>query len=105
MPKMKNHDVVVEFFNSRGNNPQIESHTGNLYGYTGNRLMNYRTCLAQFVDGILVINTTKYSRTTSTIQTCIKRELLTSSCTVKFVEGVPMNTRDLTKYVISEVTK
>lgn len=70
----KNIDVIENYFN----NINSRSHDGNLYTReNGNawELVNYYTPLVRISKGVCYINTNKYSRTTSKIQTYIKREL------------------------------
>ena len=92
--RMKNEDVIAYFLNGRG----AESHTGNLVSDNG-KLINYGTTLAQWVEldnGIqLVINETKYSVTTSKIQSQLRRQAFR----YESVEGVPIGSYDLGKYV------
>lgn len=61
---------------------------------TGTRLFSYNTVIAQWIDGKIVFNTTKYSRTTSKQTNWIKpfSDMVTS-------EYVPFNTYDLTSYL------
>lgn len=56
-----------------------KSSNGNLYvSWDGNRLINYNTCIAQRLsDGTFVVNSTKYSPTTSKIQTYVRSTLRT----------------------------
>lgn len=49
-----------------------ESFTGNIY-IVGNKLYNYRTIIAVRANGNIFLNSTKYSRTTSKIQSMIRR--------------------------------
>lgn len=75
--KVKN-EMVIEIFVNRNASKGIESHTGNLYTIdNGIKLMNYGTCLAQFNHdtNTLYVNVSKYSVTTSKIQTYLKREI------------------------------
>jgi hypothetical protein len=76
MAKMTNQNVIKAFF--QGELGKIESYTGNLYIINttiSSRLMNYGTVLAERHEGKWLINTTKYSVTTSKIQSYINREL------------------------------
>lgn len=67
---MKNREVVEMFV--RG----IKDHKGtkNLH-IKGGRLVNYYTTLAQWENGKLYINETKYSLSTSRIQSVLKAEV------------------------------
>lgn len=56
---MKNVDVISAFVDKK------PAGTMNLTS-TGRKLFSYHTCIAQWTDdGILIVNTTKYSATTS----------------------------------------
>lgn len=65
-----NSEVVKAFFN----HTRLSSHNGNLKT-TPDTLINYSTIIAYYEDGIYHINISKYSITTSKIQTLIKRYL------------------------------
>ena len=67
--KLKNIEVIKKFLN----NNRAESHTGNLRT-DGTALTNYRTTIAYWHEGYLFINRSKYSVTTSKIQTYLVRE-------------------------------
>lgn len=66
---MKNIDLIKAFQDGATTG---KSHTDNLY-IKGDNLINYSTVLATRVNGGIVMNTHKYSVTTSKIQTYIKR--------------------------------
>jgi len=66
----------------------------NLYT-DGTKLVNYYTTIAQRIGNKMVFNATKYSVSTSKIQTWTRGEI--GQCTI--VEGVPMGTIDLQRYV------
>ena len=65
-----NSEVVQPFFN----HTPLSSHDGNLKT-TKTTLINYSTIIAYYKDDIHHINISKYSITTSKIQTLIKRYL------------------------------
>ena len=65
-----NSEVVRAFFN----HTPLSSHDGNLKT-TPNTLINYSTIIAYYENNTYYININKYSRTTSKIQTLIKRYL------------------------------
>ena len=65
-----NSEVVRTFFN----HTPLSSHDGNLKT-TPNTLINYSTIIAYYENNTYYINISKYSRTTSKIQTLIKRYL------------------------------
>jgi hypothetical protein len=71
--KLKNEKVIEKFI--AGEAEYFTSHTGNLWSRY-NELWNYRTMIAKFdhESKKLLINVTKYSVTTSKIQTYLKRE-------------------------------
>jgi hypothetical protein len=96
--KLTNQNVIKAFYNQQEG--KIESHTGNLWiDGTGKRLMNYATCLAQRIEGVVVINVTKYSVTTSKIQSKLKSEFAYYPSTVHTTKPVPINTAWLEDYV------
>ena len=61
----------------------------------GDSLVNYETTIAQRVNGVIVINVTKYSASTTRIQNLLRKEMPKA----RTVEGVPMGTKDLTRYL------
>lgn len=71
MKRMNNQEVINAFVNGVNN---IQSYNGNLYvSWDGNRLINYSTCIAQRnEDGTFTVNSTKYSVTTSKLQTYVR---------------------------------
>lgn len=63
---------------------------------TGEKLINYSTCIAQRLsDGTIVVNSTKYSTSTSKIQTWVRNTIKN----YKEVTNVPMHTINLEKFV------
>lgn len=90
--RLKNAEVVKNFVGRFGD---CQSYTGNLYS-RGNKLYNYSTVIAQYIDGELVINATKYSVSTSKIQHMIRKEAYRYIETEKHV---PIDTNDLTDYI------
>lgn len=70
---MSNQEVINRFKNGQSG----KSSNGNLWiSYDNNRLMNYATCIAQRLsDGSYVVNSTKYSVSTSKIQSMVRRTL------------------------------
>ena len=70
---MSNQEVINKFMNGKS----AKSSNGNLWTSSdNNRLMNYATCIAQRLsDGTFIVNSTKYSVTTSQIQTKVRRTL------------------------------
>ena len=66
---MKNIDVIRAFIYGE------QAHTLNLMS-SGDKLVNYSTCIAQRKDGQIYVADTKFSKTTSKIQNDLRRELL-----------------------------
>ena len=66
---MKNTDVIRAFIYGD------VLHTANLRS-TGDKLINYSTCIAQRKDGQIYVTDTKFSVTTSKVQNALRRELL-----------------------------
>ena len=89
---MRNIEVIKQFLNKSSGN----SDTGNLIS-DGVKLFSYNTCIAEWTDSLLLVNITKYSRSTSRIQNMLIHEL-------KFrypqltIENVPINTQYLWKH-------
>lgn len=74
------------------------SYNKNLKSF-GNRLVSYYTTIAQRLDnGTIVLNRTKYSVSTSKIQTWTKRAFFGKRNVVE-VTNVPLGATDLQKYV------
>jgi hypothetical protein len=93
MKRMKNDDVVSNFVGRFGD---CQNHGGSLTSENG-KLYSYNTVIAQYIAGVgLVVNATKYSSTTSTIQNKVRREAYSFIETDKHV---PMNTQDLSSYI------
>lgn len=92
---MKNIDVI-DLFNKglTGSSENLES--------TGDRLYSYSTCIAQRKDdGIVYINNTKYSTTTSKHQNLVLR-----ICTPHVVlrcTSIPRGIVKLNKYIDNEI--
>lgn len=66
---MKNTDVIRAFIYGD------VLHTSNLMS-SGDKLINYSTCIAQRKDGQIYVTDTKFSQSTSKIQNALRRELL-----------------------------
>jgi hypothetical protein len=95
MAKLTNQSVIAAYVNGTG--AGVESHTGNLWvTATGDRLMNYSTCLIERVNGKFIVNETKYSVTTSKIQTYIYREMGSRWIAVN---NVPQGSSSLERFV------
>ena len=94
---MKNREVISAFVNGHYVNGQVR--TTNLRT-DGNKLYNYSTCIGQKLsDGTIIVNSTKYSVTTSKIQTYLRYAVSESGKKSVEVLGVPLNAYDLTRYV------
>lgn len=61
----------------------------------GDVLLNYHTAIAQRINGVVVLNITKYSPTTSVHQNKLKNMLYNA----KMIDNVPEDTADLSKYL------
>ena len=84
----------LQVINAFANGKSAKSSNHNLCSY-GDKLYNYYTCLAQRLsDGTILVNTTKYSVSTSKIQTYIKYVLTKYNG----VNNVPLGASDLTRY-------
>lgn len=66
---MKNLDVIKAFIYGE------QAHTLNLMS-SGDKLINYSTCIAQRKNGQIYVADTKFSVSTSKIQSALRRELL-----------------------------
>ena len=66
---MKNTDVIKAFIYGE------QAHTLNLMS-SGDKLINYSTCIAQRKDGQIYVTDAEFSTTTSKIQNALRRELL-----------------------------
>lgn len=86
---------VIEAFSDR-----LNARTTNLNS-NGNYLVNYSTVLAQYDDGCIIVNMTKYSKSTSTIQNKLLERLTFDygKNYLVIVDNVPMNARNLQDYV------
>jgi hypothetical protein len=85
---MKNVDVVKAFLKGQ------YARTANLYTFK-NKLINYDTVIAEYKDGCLIVNTTKYSVSTSKIQNVLLRHLKESEQDFITVNGLRMGIYNL----------
>ena len=74
---MTNEKVIISFLNKeKGHTPTRvitgTNEKGQTLNSTGGELINYKTVIAYWKDETLFINTTKYSSTTSHIQSKLK---------------------------------
>lgn len=90
---MKNIDVIEAFLKKR------VAKGSNLYS-DGNKLINYKTTLAQWHDNYqLIVNYTKYSVTTRKNQNYLEIAIAPErGIVVKEVYNIPINTEDLEQY-------
>lgn len=66
------------------------------------KLMNYGTCIAQYIDGELYVNRSKYSVTTSKVQNQLVRKLYQwHEIGGKEQVHIPMGTRDLSNLIVN----
>lgn len=86
---MKNIDVIERFVNGG-----TKGKTANLF-IEDNKLFNYNTCIAERNDSneSFVVNATKYSMSTTTIQNQLLRALAHDDITV--LADIPMGTQSL----------
>lgn len=87
---MRNIEVIKQFLNKSSGN----SDTKNLIS-DGVKLFSYNTCVAEWTDDFVLFNVTKYSRSTSRIQSMMLRELRKLIHKSVFVDNVPINTKYL----------
>lgn len=87
---MRNIEVIKQFLNKSSGN----SYTKNLIS-DGVRLVNYNTCIAEWTDDFVLFNVTKYSRSTSRIQSMILSELKKLIHKSVSIDNVPINTQRL----------
>lgn len=88
---MRNQDVIKKFVNYAEEAETLHVRSN------GDKLFNYGTCLAQRYNGKIIVNVTRYSVTTSKIQSSLKHEL--SGYQVIEVSGVPLGTVNLFPYI------
>jgi len=62
----------------------------------GDKLVNYGTTIAQRVNGVIVLNLTKYSMSTTRIQNMLRKEMPNARTTST---DVPRGAKDLTLYL------
>lgn len=88
---MKNIEVIKAFINQEaGDSLNIHSN--------GEKLFSYDTCIAEWYKGLLVINKTRYSVTTSKHQTYLLR-WIPSYIKVIELKAIPKNTSSLKKFM------
>ena len=88
---MSNYEVIKRFCEGRkGSNVNLKS--------DGCKLINYSTCIAEWCDGVLYFNETKYSVSTSKIQTWCRCEFASKRLQYVSVEGVWMDAMSLPQF-------
>lgn len=89
---MRNIEVIKQFLNKSSGN----SDNRNLIS-TGDKLINYNTCIAEWNNDSIMVNMTKYSSSTSRIQNMLISKLRFGHKVVQ-IENVPINTKYLWKH-------
>ena len=91
---MKNQSVINAFVCGKS----AKSYNGNLKSF-GNRLVSYYTTIAQRLDnGTILLNSTRYSVSTSKIQTWTRVAFYKHRNVVE-VTNVPLGAIDLRRYI------
>ena len=87
---MKNKDVILAFLEKR------KALGSNLYS-DGNKLINYKTTLAQWMDNYhLIVNDTWYSQTSRVNQNYLKNELIPERGIVDYhIKDIDKGTKNL----------
>lgn len=67
---------------------------------TGDKLISFRTTIAQWIKGKLVINDTNYSSTTSKHRNILRR--IQREDSIQIVKDVPQDEFDLTNYLVNK---
>ena len=86
---MTNEQLMKEFLNGA-----TKGKAGNLK-IEGDKLIQYSTTIAQFVNGQCVVNVTKYSKTTTVLQNKLAKWMPETL----FLDGISQGTYDLTRYI------
>ena len=87
---MRNSEVVEAFLKRR-----VAANNGGSLSSTGTKLFSYATCIAEWNNGSLIINLTRYSVTSSKHLYYLKRSYQGNHHTVL---GVPIGESSLSKY-------
>lgn len=91
-----NKDIINAFINGKA-----YAHNTNLrVGCMGDRLINYSTTLAQHCGKKIIFNETKYSVSTSKIQSWLRYAIKDFDLIV--VDNVPMGTQDLQPFAVKK---
>ena len=86
---MRTRDLIEKFVNGKSG-----LFASNMYS-KGDKLFNWETVIAQFIDNILFINTTHYSVTTTKHQNELLRLAERNNMHYYTVDGISMGTNDL----------
>jgi hypothetical protein len=86
---MTNEKLMQEFLNGA-----TKGKAGNLK-IEGDKLIQYSTTIAQRVNGQVIVNVTKYSKTTTVLQNKLTKWMPNTL----FLEGIPQGTYDITRYI------
>lgn len=93
---MTNSDICKVFVNGTKSNAKTLSMHIN---YDGSKLFSYNTCIAQKLsNGAIIVNSTKYSQTTSKHQSYVRRAIPKELKAYMTDKHVPVNTYDLKPY-------
>lgn len=82
---MKNEDAVYKFLDGA-----TKGKASSVY-IDGDKLFNYSTVIAQRINGVIVLNSTRYSSTTTRWQNVLRREMPNAP----FVSDIPRGCSDL----------
>jgi hypothetical protein len=88
---MSNKDIAKAFINHN-------TATTNDFGSSGDKLFSYTTCIAQWYNGKVIVNNTKYSHTTA-CQLNLILKLLEPEEIINTTKEVPKESKDLREYV------
>jgi hypothetical protein len=88
---MRNFEVIKQFLGKCS----AKSYSGNLIS-TGEKLISYNTCIAEWNKNNLMVNVTKYSSSTSKIQNMLLDS--TGTLQVAGIINVPINTQSLWRH-------
>lgn len=86
---MTNEKLMQEFLNG-----ETKGKAGNLK-IEGDKLIQYSTTIAQVVNGQVIVNVTKYSKTTTVLQNKLAKWMPETL----FLSDIPQGTYDLTRYI------
>ena len=86
---MRTRDLIENFVNGKSGLFASNMHS------KGDKLFNWETVIAQFIDNILFINTTHYSVTTTKHQNELIYQAEKQNVCYYTVDGISINTKDL----------